>query len=168
MTTVQTHHPSPLGPLWLVAQAEGLLLIEFPDSRHAATAQPHWQALPRAVDDPLLSETARQLDAYFAGKLQHFDLPLAPGMASGTAFQQRVWQALQAIPYGATFSYRDIAQAIGQPKAVRAVGAANGRNPLPIVVPCHRVVGADGSLTGFGGGLPAKQMLLRLEGGGLV
>jgi O-6-methylguanine DNA methyltransferase len=109
----------------------------------------------------ILDETARQLRDYFAGARRAFTLPLAP---QGTAFQLRVWAALATIPFGVCWSYRELAQAIGQPAAVRAVGAANGRNPLPIVLPCHRVIGADGSLTGFGGGLPIKQALLRLEG----
>ena len=102
-----------------------------------------------------------QLDGYFAGRRQRFDLPLAP---SGTAFQRKVLAALQAIPYGETRSYKEVAAAIGKPRAVRAVGAANGRNPIPIIIPCHRVIGSDGSLTGFGGGLAAKRALLALEG----
>ena len=104
---------------------------------------------------------AAQLEAYFNGALQAFDLPLRP---VGTAFQREVWSTLAEIPYGQTWSYGDVARRIGKPQAVRAVGAANGRNPIPIVLPCHRVIGADGSLTGFGGGLPAKQLLLTLEG----
>ncbi len=102
----------------------------------------------------------RQLDEYFAGERQDFSVNLKP---AGTPFQLSVLEALQAIPYGRTATYRDIAEAIGRPSAVRAVGAANGRNPLPIVIPCHRVIGADGNLTGFGGGLAAKQYLLSLE-----
>ena len=104
----------------------------------------------------------RQLNAYFARELEDFDLPLAP---PGTAFQLEVWAALRAIPYGETVTYGELARRIGRPRASRAVGAANGANPLPIVVPCHRVVGADGSLTGFGGGLPIKSALLALERG---
>ena len=102
----------------------------------------------------------RQLDEYFAGTRREFDLPLAP---DGTPFQLRVWQALQTIPYGGTWSYRELAAAVGNVQAVRAVGLANGRNPLPIVIPCHRVIGSDGSLTGYGGGLPTKRSLLALE-----
>jgi methylated-DNA-[protein]-cysteine S-methyltransferase len=105
-------------------------------------------------------EPIRQLKAYFAGTLRQFDLPLAP---AGTPFQQTVWQALREIPYGETVSYGQLARGIGRPAAVRAVGAANGRNPLAIVVPCHRVIGSDGRLVGYGGGLPAKSMLLELE-----
>jgi methylated-DNA-[protein]-cysteine S-methyltransferase len=101
-----------------------------------------------------------QLDAYFAGKLRRFELPLA---AQGTSFQREVWSALTTIPYGETVSYRELAQRVSRPLASRAVGAANGRNPIPIVIPCHRVIGADGSLTGFGGGLEIKRRLLALE-----
>jgi methylated-DNA-[protein]-cysteine S-methyltransferase len=111
-------------------------------------------------ENPVLREAAEQLSAYFAGDLKEFDLPLAP---RGTDFQQIVWSALRTIPYGQTRSYLQIATAIGSPKAVRAVGAANGRNPIPIVIPCHRVIGASGKLVGFGGGLPMKRKLLDLE-----
>jgi methylated-DNA-[protein]-cysteine S-methyltransferase len=114
----------------------------------------------RCEDHPILRETARQLDAYFARDLREFDLPL---ILKGTPFQVRAWQALRQIPYGITRSYAEQARAIGSPDAVRAVGAANGRNPIPIVVPCHRVIGSNGKLTGFGGGLPLKQWLLDLE-----
>jgi len=110
-----------------------------------------------------LAELERQLEAYFSGALKTFDLPLAP---KGTPFQIDVWSALQTIPYGATCSYSDIARQIGRADAVRAVGAANGQNPIPIVIPCHRVIGANGSLTGFGGGLPMKKWLLAHESGG--
>ena len=110
---------------------------------------------------PLLDAAEAQLREYFAGTRRTFDLPLAP---RGTDFQLGVWQALRAIPFGETWSYAQLATRIGNASAMRAVGAANGRNPIPIIVPCHRVIGADGSLTGFGGGLPAKMFLLRLEG----
>jgi methylated-DNA-[protein]-cysteine S-methyltransferase len=115
---------------------------------------------PASSDDPLLVEAADQLRAYFAGELREFDLPLAP---RGTAFQRRVWDAVSAIPFGATASYAEIAAVIGTPSACRAVGAANGRNPLPVIVPCHRVVGSTGALTGYGGGLERKRALLDLE-----
>jgi methylated-DNA-[protein]-cysteine S-methyltransferase len=111
----------------------------------------------------VVAELERQLTAYFDGRLTEFDLPLAP---KGTPFQLEVWTALQSIPYGETCSYSDIARKIGRADAVRAVGAANGQNPIPIVIPCHRVIGANGSLTGFGGGLPMKKWLLAHESGG--
>lgn len=114
----------------------------------------------RGTDD-LLVEAREQLTAYFAGRRRTFELPLAP---NGTDFQRRVWSALRKIPFGTTISYADLARRVSSVAAVRAVGAANGRNPIPIIVPCHRVIGSDGSLTGFGGGLPRKQWLLRHEG----
>jgi methylated-DNA-[protein]-cysteine S-methyltransferase len=147
---------SPLGILRLVSDGTALTAIEMPP-----LAEPAETMIEHA--DAVLCRARDQLAEYFAGRRRHFDLPLA---AAGTPFQQRVWQALAAIPYGELRSYRDIARAIGKPAAVRAVGGANGRNPLPIVVPCHRVIGSDGSLTGFGGGLPAKRRLLALEVGG--
>jgi methylated-DNA-[protein]-cysteine S-methyltransferase len=137
----------------LVASPAGVRHIEFPPPRQI-DAQP-------ADGDPLLHELARQLRAYFAGTLRRFDLPLDP---QGTPFQKRVWQHLETIPFGATQSYRQVADSIGTPQAVRAVGAANGANPIPIVIPCHRVIGSGGKLTGYGGGLPLKQRLLELEG----
>ena len=147
---------SPVGTLTLAASDEGLHAIEFPENRHPVKGREAWHA----GDHPVLQEARQQLKAYFEGRLNTFDLPLAP---RGTEFQLRVWHALRAIPFGATCSYLDIARAIGKPTATRAVGAANGRNPIPIVVPCHRVIGANGSLTGFGGGVPTKRFLLRLE-----
>jgi methylated-DNA-[protein]-cysteine S-methyltransferase len=115
----------------------------------------------RSGEDPVLSEAERQLREYFAGEREVFTVPLRP---AGTPFQLSVWRALEEIPYGRTRTYSDIARAIGRPTATRAVGAANGQNPLPIFVPCHRVIGSNGSLTGFGGGLDVKLALLRLEG----
>jgi methylated-DNA-[protein]-cysteine S-methyltransferase len=115
---------------------------------------------PAASTDPLLLDAAGQLTAYFAGELSEFDLALAP---RGTKFQRRVWDAVSAIPYGATATYSEIAAEVCTPAACRAVGAANGRNPLPVIVPCHRVVGAAGALTGYGGGLDRKRLLLDLE-----
>jgi len=149
--------PSPVGPLLLAADDEGLHLIEFHSPRHPTGRTSDWQQGEHEV----LRDARVQLEQYFAGERRAFDLPLAP---RGTAFQREVWNALRDIPYGATISYAQLAQRIGKPSAMRAVGAANGRNPLPIVVPCHRVIGADGSLTGFGGGLPTKRFLLELEG----
>ena len=155
--THYTHMHSPVGPLLLAADDGGLMLIEFESPRHPATRGNDW----REGSNDVLTEARTQLDAYFNGGRRVFDLPLSP---RGTPFQREVWQALQRIGYGETISYAQLATWIGKPRAMRAVGAANGRNPLPIVVPCHRVIGADGSLTGFGGGLPTKQFLLALEG----
>ncbi len=148
---------SPVDPLLLAADAHGLLLIEFHTPRHPMARLPDWVER----DNTILAATRRQLGEYFTASRQEFDLPLAP---RGTPFQQEVWHTLATIPYGETISYAQLAQRVGKPTAMRAVGAANGRNPLPIVLPCHRVIGADGSLTGFGGGLPTKQFLLQLEG----
>ena len=149
---------SPVGVLTLVAGADGLAAILWEDDDPVRVPLGPTREAP---DDPLLAETARQLDAYFAGTRTVFDLPLAP---VGTDFQRTVWAALATIPYGETRSYADIARQIGRPSACRAVGAANGRNPISIVVPCHRVVGTSGTLTGFAGGLPAKRRLLQIEG----
>jgi methylated-DNA-[protein]-cysteine S-methyltransferase len=139
-----------IGPLWVEADGDGLTSIAFEGPVGARS------------DDPLLADAEEQLHAYFAGELERFDLPLSAG---GTAFQRRVWNAVAAIPYGAVTTYAALADAIGSPRAWRAVGAANGRNPLPIVVPCHRVVGVSGALTGYGGGLELKRALLALEAG---
>ena len=148
---------SPVGPLLLAGGDDGLRAIEFHASRHPVPRDDDW----REGDHPVLQRTRAQLSEYFAGSRRTFDLPLAP---RGTDFQRATWQALAGIPYGSTISYAELASRVGRPKAMRAVGAANGRNPLPIVLPCHRVIGADGSLTGFGGGLPTKEFLLSLEG----
>ena len=147
---------SPAGPLVIAADETGLHHIEFYQNRHPADRD-DWQG----GDNDVLQAAEAQLQEYFSGARTHFELPLAP---QGTAFQLNVWQELARIPYGATISYAELAQRVGKPTATRAVGAANGRNPLPIVLPCHRVIGADGTLTGFGGGLPMKQFLLNLEG----
>ncbi|HEY5849572.1 MAG TPA: methylated-DNA--[protein]-cysteine S-methyltransferase [Lysobacter sp.] len=154
---VHTTIASPVGPLLLAASDHGLHLIEFHRPRHPMRRGVDWHE----GDSELLRITAQQLDEYFAGERQHFEIPLAP---RGTPFQCGVWQTLADIPYGETISYAQLAQRVGKPSAVRAVGAANGRNPLPLVLPCHRVIGSNGSLTGFGGGLPTKQFLLQLEG----
>lgn len=148
--------PSPIGDLILVEEDGGLLEIGFTTGK-----RPSSPPNDAREDAAPFKGVIRQLEEYFAGKRETFDLHLAP---QGTAFQQRVWQALLAVPFGSAVSYSDIAQAIGNPNAVRAVGLANGRNPIPIVIPCHRVIGKDGSLTGYGGGLPIKQKLLALEG----
>ena len=142
---------TPVGRLRLVSDGEQLTAIVLAPG----------ESSPADSGDPVLVECARQLQEYFAGERRQFDLPMRP---RGTAFQHAVWQALAEIPYGEVRSYRDIATTLGKPKAVRAVGAANGRIPLPIVVPCHRVIGSDGSLTGFAGGLNMKRQLLALEG----
>lgn len=151
------HIDSPVGRLLLASGEDGLRLIEFEEPWHPAAMDDAWQE----GDDEVLAATRRQLAEYFAGRRREFDLPLAP---HGTAFQMQCWRALALIPYGQTWSYGQMARHLGQPTATRAVGAANGRNPLPIVLPCHRVIGSDGSLTGFGGGLPVKKHLLMLEG----
>lgn len=156
MTITCLHMDTPIGVLTLAADEHGLRRIDFPPP-HGPSPGADWQT---GSSDVLL-EAQRQLGEYFAGKRLHFDLPLSP---RGTDFQRAVWSTLAEIPYGGTWSYRDLAERIGKPTAMRAVGAANGRNPLPIVLPCHRVIGANGSLTGFGGGLPTKQFLLKLEG----
>lgn len=148
---------SPVGPLLVAADEQALHLIEFHAPRHPMARLAEW----RVGDNAILARARTQLDEYFRGTRTGFDLPLAP---RGTPFQTRVWQTLAGIPYGQTISYAQLAQRVGKPTAMRAVGAANGRNPLPIVLPCHRVIGADGSLTGFGGGLPTKRFLLELEG----
>ncbi|HKI98901.1 MAG TPA: methylated-DNA--[protein]-cysteine S-methyltransferase [bacterium] len=146
---------SPLGPVLVAGDAAGLRYISFLAGTAALQPEPDW-----VRDERPLAEALRQLRAYFAGDLQRFELPLAP---RGTPFQQRVWQELRRIPYGQTISYGELARRIGRPSASRAVGAANGRNPLPIVVPCHRVIGSTGRLTGFAGGLHLKEGLLALE-----
>jgi methylated-DNA-[protein]-cysteine S-methyltransferase len=153
---------SPLGPLRLVAGARGLVAVLWPRESGARTrATLSLGACETAPHHPVLHEAARQLSQYFAGGLRRFDLPLE---FRGTAFQNRVWAALLSIPWGETRSYAQLARQIGHPEASRAVGAANGRNPLSIIAPCHRVLGSTGALTGFAGGLPAKAFLLRLEG----
>ncbi len=149
-----THMPTPIGPLLLAGDERDLKYIYF--EANAFTPPPEWQP-----SETLPYPIAEQLDAYFAGELREFDLPLAP---EGTTFQLEVWAALEEIPYGETISYLELARRIGNPAAVRAVGLANGKNPLSIIIPCHRVIGSDGSLTGYGGGLPIKEHLLMLEG----
>ncbi|HEY1772094.1 MAG TPA: methylated-DNA--[protein]-cysteine S-methyltransferase [Gammaproteobacteria bacterium] len=153
------HHTmdSPIGGLLLVGDADALHGVYFQDGKRGAhKPDKTWEPSERPF-----KEVQRQLKAYFVGKLEDFDLPLSP---QGTEFQLKVWKALQTIPYGKTWSYGELARRIKRPAASRAVGAANGQNPIPVIVPCHRVIGANGSLTGFGGGLPIKQKLLALEG----
>ena len=149
--------PSPIGPLLLAGAEERLRCIGFPTGKGAVTPRADWHQ-----DDAAFAEARRQLSAYFAGTLTRFDLDLDP---RGTPFQLAVWKELARIPPGETISYGELARRIGRPSASRAVGAANGANPLPIVIPCHRVIGAGGALTGFGGGLPTKTWLLAHETG---
>jgi methylated-DNA-[protein]-cysteine S-methyltransferase len=148
---------SPIGALLIAGDSAGLRFVLFSGGRDRMEPRPEWEP-----DRGLLRESLRQLSAYFAGKLRDFDLPVAP---EGTPFQRQVWNQLQRIPYGETISYGELARRIGNPKAVRAVGLANGANPISIVIPCHRVIGSNGSLVGYGGGLPIKQALLSLERG---
>lgn len=147
---------TPIGTLLIAGDADAIHRITFPQHGRAARPEPEWQESQRGP----VGEAIRQLREYFAGKRAEFDLPLAP---EGTTFQRSVWRQLQEIPYGETISYGELARRVGNPKASRAVGSANGANPLPIVIPCHRVIAGDGTLGGFGGGLPTKQTLLALE-----
>ena len=157
MTTYYTHWDSLLEPLLLTSDGTALTGVFMSEHTHGPNISDDWQQDDRA--EPF-AEAKRQLTAYFAWQLTTFDLPLAP---RGTDFQQRVWIALGGIPYGQTVSYGELARRIGQPNACRAVGLANGRNPISIIVPCHRVVGANGKLTGYSGGMGRKEALLALE-----
>ena len=151
-TTVQ----SPIGELLLLADDAGLRGLHMQDGPGPVTLEPAWRASPDDFD-----AVGHQLAEYFAGERAAFDVPLA---LEGTPFQRTVWGALQDIPYGQTISYGELARRIGRPSAIRAVGLANGRNPVSLIVPCHRVIGGDGSLTGYGGGIERKRFLLELEG----
>ena len=144
---------TPIGTL-LIAGDDAVRIVSFPNKK--MPPEPTWKENRRGV----VAEAVRQLKDYFAGARSDFDLPVQP---EGTEFQRRVWRSLQEIPYGDTISYGELARRVGNPQASRAVGAANGQNPIPIVIPCHRVIGANGKLTGFGGGLPTKELLLALE-----
>jgi len=157
LITAQLHIASPLGPIRLARSAHGLCGLWFIGQKHEREAID----APERPGDALLQRARRQLDAYWAGRRREFDLPLAP---DGTPFQLSVWRALRAIGFGSTRSYGEVASSIGAARAVRAVGAAIGRNPLGVIVPCHRVVGSGGSLTGYAGGLDRKRHLLELEG----
>lgn len=150
---------SPIGPLLVAGNAEAVTQIGFPKEKRPRRPAPDWTESRQGV----VAAAVAQLREYFMRRRTEFDLPLAP---EGTAFQQRVWKSLQTIPYGETISYAELAKRTGNPKAARAVGSANGCNPIPIVIPCHRVIAADGTLGGFGGGLDVKQSLLTLESGG--
>jgi methylated-DNA-[protein]-cysteine S-methyltransferase len=153
--TCYTWYESPVGPLLLAGSQAALRHVSFSAGKHGVTIEPQW-----TEDRNIFAEAIRQLTEYFAGERKTFRLELDP---SGTEFQRSVWRELREIPYGETISYKQLAERISKPKAVRAVGAANGANPIPIIIPCHRVIGHDGSLTGFGGGLPLKKRLLELE-----
>ena len=155
MATYYTYTDSPIGSLLLAGDGDNLHTLGFPGGKMQRRHEPGW-----IEDAAPFAQAIEQLRAYFAGELERFDLPLAP---AGTEFQRKVWAALQDIPYGETRSYGELARQVGNGKASRAVGAANGQNPIPVIIPCHRVVGSDGSLTGFGGGLETKRRLLDLE-----
>lgn len=158
MTAIYHAFDTPIGTLRLVGGENTIDCIDLPN-RAAAPPDPVWKR-PSEVLPAALADAKRQLEEYFAGERRDFDLPIDP---HGTAFQRRVWAELRRIPFGETISYGELAARIGKPTASRAVGAANGRNPLPVVVPCHRVISHDGKLGGYGGGLPTKQALLDLE-----
>jgi len=146
---------TPIGSLLLAGDDRGLRLINFQTGKHRIRPDRSWR-----LDERRFADAIGQIEAYFAGELRSFNLRLAP---DGTPFQLKVWNALLTIPYGETVSYGEVARRVGNARASRAVGAANGGNPLPIVIPCHRVIGADGTLTGYGGGLRIKEALLALE-----
>ena len=149
---------SPLGPMLVTADENGLTHVDFVGAKYTRPVRPEWVEDPGA---PVLVECRRQLEEYFAGKRTGFDLPLAP---QGTAFQQRVWEEISRVRFGETISYGELAKRAGAPGQARAAGAATGRNPVGVVIPCHRIVGSDGSLTGYAGGLERKRELLELEG----
>lgn len=155
--TYYTHHGTPVGPVLLTSDGVGLTGLYMDEHKHGETVRADWT--PDDTVEPF-AEAMKQLDAYFAGTLTRFDLPLA---MRGSDFQKRVWAELGTIPFGATISYGELARRIGNQNASRAVGLANGRNPISIIVPCHRVIGANGKLTGYGGGLPRKAALLAFE-----
>ncbi len=155
--TFYAFHPSPLGDLLLISDGCSLTSLLFHDDKYVPGIAPDWRL---DHDLPIFIATCAQMDEYFAGERRTFELPLLP---RGTNFQCRVWGVLREIPYGETTSYGAMARKLGQPTATRAVGAANGRNPIAVVVPCHRAIGADGSLTGYAGGLDRKRALLELE-----
>ena len=152
-----TYHESPVGALLMQSDGQVLTGLHFHDEKYVPQRQADWELSP---DLPIFARTHLQLDEYFAGARRAFDVPIAP---SGTEFQRRVWNVLLSIPYGVTTTYGAMARELGQPTAMRDVGAANGRNPISIIVPCHRAIGADGTLTGYAGGLHRKRALLELE-----
>ena len=156
MTIKYAVMPSPLGDIKIAASAQGVVRLALPSQADIRPLDPSWER-----DDKVAADAQQQLKEYFAGQRQVFDVALD---MAGTAFQQAVWQALQTVPWGATKTYGELAQQINRPKAVRALGAANGCNPVPIIVPCHRIIGANGKLTGYFGGESIKAYLLQLEG----
>ena len=156
--TRYARYESPLGPMFATAEEDGITHVEFAGAKYAPEARPDWVEDPQAPD---LAACGRQLAEYFAGTRTGFDLPLAP---RGSDFQQRVWREIARVPYGETISYAELAKRAGAPGQARAAGAATGRNPVGVVIPCHRIVGSDGSLTGYAGGLDRKRVLLELEG----
>jgi methylated-DNA-[protein]-cysteine S-methyltransferase len=160
MTTLYTTFDSPLGDLLLVGDGQALHGLYMQEGRTAIAVNGEWTR-----DDHAFTAVREQLDEYFAGRRTTFDLPL---QMNGSPFQRRVWKALEDIPYGATISYGELARRVGAPATPRNVGTTNGRNPISVIVPCHRVIGADGSLTGYGGGLERKRLLLDLEAGVLA
>ena len=147
--------PAPIGKLLLIADGPVLRELRFAGSWETADIAPDWRR-----GGEVLARAEAQLGEYFAGSRREFDVPLAP---EGTEFQHRVWHTLRAIPFGVTISYAELARRLGEPSAIRAVGAANGRNPIPVIIPCHRVIGSDGSMIGFGGGIELKKRLLQME-----
>ncbi len=153
-----SHMASPWGPLLIFSDGQYLTGLYFADESHCPKVNPDWIEDETAIPFPM---AVGQLNRYFEGTLREFSLPL---LTQGTDFQKTVWQALSYIPYGQTISYSQLARQVGRPNSVRAVGQANGRNPISIIIPCHRVIGADGSLTGYGGGLARKHALLEFEG----
>ena len=157
MTTYYQLHESPVGELLLISNGEALTALHMTAGRYVPSVNVDWQH----AEQPVLTQTRRELDEYFTGKRRTFSMPLAP---TGTDFQKQAWIALTKIPFGEKRTYGQQAAIIGRPKAVRAIGAANGKNPIGIIVPCHRVIGADGTLTGYAGGLHNKEFLLKLEG----
>ncbi|MBS1790380.1 MAG: methylated-DNA--[protein]-cysteine S-methyltransferase [Acidobacteria bacterium] len=157
MTTYYTRIESPIEPLLLSTDGESLTSLTMVVQRHGPFFSEDWK---RDDDAKPFAEARKQLAAYFAGELTKFDLPLA---MRGTEFQKQVWRELQTIPFGVTISYGELAERVGNPNSSRAVGAANGRNPISIIVPCHRVIGANGKLTGYGGGMERKEWLLAHE-----
>jgi methylated-DNA-[protein]-cysteine S-methyltransferase len=155
MKTYYCYYKAPIGQLLLAGDGDALTLLGFPRGKMQRVHETNWTLDPKPFRD-----VSEQLGQYFAGERTTFDLTLAP---TGTSFQEQVWSALQEIPYGVTWSYGELASHIGKPSASRAVGAANGLNPIPVIIPCHRVIGSNGKLTGFGGGLETKEFLLGLE-----